>query len=258
MGRGKGLTALEQCYVNPLGWSDKLSYVFRPQIEANSDALESLEHYLHIRGAQTMRYRGGGNLVQVLCATVSSREETRQQIRREAERGKLTIDERAPMEDKDCSITNIRKRTYQSLIRTDKLDSPYRFYVVSEEDTIFYVGKSKNPISRLCTRLNPLMKRQDDKLGRFTRRYVDDAFTSWRFQLLTLKDCETLFVESRLLPGYDVEPIRAEVIEKYYSDTSWAMRQVEKVLIWLYQPCLNDKHNPFPTPLPIKYHDFPG
>ena len=59
-----------------------------------------------------------------------------------------------------------------------------------------------------------------------------------------------------LLPECDAQTIRSQVSEKYAKNTSWAKDQAERVLIWLYQPCINVTHTPFQTQLPAKYSDF--
>jgi hypothetical protein len=163
----------------------------------------------------------------------------------------------APVKGGESLRQNIPQRTFQDLIRNDNPSELYRIYIVSENDTIFYIGKAGNPISRLCKRLNPYDGETSEKqFTCFLRRYIDDALSTWKIQLLTLQDCESLVVETILARGCEAETIKSEVIEKYTTDETWAKKQAERVLIWRFRPCLNKDFNPFPKQLPAKYSDF--
>jgi hypothetical protein len=246
-------------HLRPENWLDKKSVAFLSKGESRDlEKLERMKDYLDDRKAHTEWYDGIGNGEIALLASISRQRDGNVENQASQTRCGVTCIEWAPVKGGESLRQNIPLRTFQDLIRNDNPSELYYFYIVSEifseNDTIFYVGKSDNPIRRLCERLNPYAK--NEPFTQFLRRYIDDAFSSWRVQLLTLQDCEPFVVESFLLPECDAQTIRSQVSEKYAKNTSWAKDQAERVLIWLYQPCINVTHTPFQTQLPAKYSDF--
>ena len=258
MGRNKGdydLRLRGDKELRPTNWLDKKSLAFLPKGESGN--LKRMNDYLCLHKAQTEWYRSTNEKI-ALLATISRNRQCHMRVLRQAEPKNCNVRcyEWAPVKGGESLRQNIPLRTFQDLIRNDDPSAFYRLYIVSENDIVFYVGKAFNPVDRLCGRLNPYNGRNDDTFAKFLRRYIDDALATWRVQLLTLQDCEPFVAESFLLPEFDAETIRSEVMEKYTTDTDWAMGQAERFLIWLYQPCLNDQHTPFPTPLPAKYSNW--
>jgi hypothetical protein len=254
MGRNKGeRERVRGDYdVRPKNWLDKKSLAFLSKGESRHiENLQRMNDYLCRRNAQTEWYNGSCSGEIALLAPVNQR--CHLNIQHEAHRCGVKCNEWAPVKGGESLRQNIPLRTFQDLIRNDNPNKSYPLYIVSENDTIFYVGKADNPIRRLCERLNPYAK--NEPFTNFLRRYIYDAFSSWRVQLLTLQDCESFVVESLLMPEYDAKTIRSEVHEKYITNTLWAMGQAERVLIWIYRPCINGTHTPFPTQLPAKYSD---
>jgi hypothetical protein len=172
-------------------------------------------------------------------------------------RSNLTHREWAPVKGGESLRQNIPQRTFQDLIQHEYLNELYRLYIVSENDTIFYVGKANNPISRILERLDPTQaKTKNERFAKFLRRYILENLFTWKFQLLTLKDCESFVVETILEREYEAGTNKSEVVEKYTLNGTWAMMQAERALIWSCRPCLNEQHNPFPVLLPAKYSGF--
>jgi hypothetical protein len=245
--------------MHPKSWRDKKSLVFVSRADGYSyENLKAMEDYLRLHKAPTEWYTSD-NGEKALLTSID--EKYYNNICKAGYKHYRNVKhfEWVPMKGGATLRENIPLRTMHEIMRNENPSELYCLYLVSENDTIFYVGKTPefNPINRLCERLNPYARKAaNDAFAKFLRKYNEDAFPSWRIQLLTLQDCEPFVVGSYLSPDRDTGTFRSEVIEKYTTDISWAIGRAERVLIWLYRPCLNKTHNPFPTQLPAKYSEF--
>lgn len=240
----------------PKYWLNKRSLAFFSKGNRYlKENLKPVDDYLRLHNAQTDWYTNNTGEIALLS---SVDERNHNNIHKAASYYRETYSiEWTPLKGGADLRQKIPLRTFSDLIRNDNPSKSLCLYIVSVDDTILYVGKAIkfNPINRLCARLNPYTRGANKAFDNFLRKYNEDALALWRYQLLTLQDCQSYVVESFLLPDCDPETIKAEVIEKYNTDIPWAMTQAEKILIWLFQPCCNNTFNLFPTELPAKYSD---
>jgi predicted GIY-YIG superfamily endonuclease len=112
---------------------------------------------------------------------------------------------------------------------TDTIDptcEPFCIYVVREEATALYIGRSKDPIYRLWQHFN---QRGGAGLGIFYQEYKDESL-EWDIDLYTVAECETL-LQTRLQEAWKAE---LSMIEHFH-------------------PSLNSNNNPNPGKLPGRY-----
>jgi hypothetical protein len=111
-----------------------------------------------------------------------------------------------------------------------------RIYMVRDGNLVFYVGKLKRSIVDHILDHCGLADsgRSPDRLGQLILENAPSS-NGWQVDLLTLEDCE---------------PIIREVTPMYKRVDS---AQALFCLITYYRPCLNEKDNPNPTPLPERY-----
>lgn len=260
MGRNKGVLEKPRVEIDmrPKYGLETIPIVIFSKEESNHSRENLIPMYKYLRkyNVQAKWYPVNCDGEMTLLALIDSQH--LQRIRNQVnKRSNVRCCEWAPVEGGESLRQNIPLRTFPDLIRNDNPSELYRIYIVSENDTIFYVGQAGNPIIRLCKRLNPYDGETSEKqFTCFLRRYIEYALSTWKIQLLTLQDCESLVVETILARDCEAETIKSKIIEKYTTDETWAMKQAENVLIWRYRPCLNEIHNPFPTQLPPKYSAF--
>lgn len=125
----------------------------------------------------------------------------------------------------------------------DKLNDLDTLYMIRDGDTVFYVGQSQNPISRLWDHLGH-GRALPSRTGRFIHINAPESLA---FQIEILS------------PG----EVSNEILEaaKYWSNLAGIklhfdhglITQAEQILIAKYAPCFNVVYNRDPTPLPEKY-----
>lgn len=112
---------------------------------------------------------------------------------------------------------------------TDTIDptcEPFCIYVVREETTTLYIGRSKDPIYRLWQHFN---QKGGAALGTFYQEHKDESL-AWDIDLYTLADCDIL-LQKRLREAFHAE---LSMIEHFH-------------------PALNSNNNPNPGKLPERY-----
>ncbi len=135
-------------------------------------------------------------------------------------------------------------------------------YLVRDRETVFYVGKSLDPVRRIYEHLGWDRGEKEDKseLGRLIIQNLPKSL-HWKIELLKLRDCEfevakimVKFTQSS--EGMLIEDF-IEEIEKYRLECEinldGAMRWAETAFILFYHPCLNKQRNYFPSPVPTRY-----
>lgn len=116
----------------------------------------------------------------------------------------------------------------------DPDDLPYCIYVVRENETVFYVGKSERSLNRLEEHFSPSSRRSSGgAIGKFYRQHIEESHR-WKIRLYTLEDCQ---------PYIQHLPAPKRQLLSY----------VEIAMIQHFRPCLNVKNNPNPSRLPDKY-----
>lgn len=113
-------------------------------------------------------------------------------------------------------------------------EQPYEIYVIRDEETIFYVGKSVNPEDRLLSHLGMDWRANSSPIGRFIIEQAP-ASGDWLFLQYTVKEMQTIL-------GL-CDPCNVDV--------------AEETLIHLHRPHFNKAMNYNPCPLPEKYRKKP-
>ena len=131
-------------------------------------------------------------------------------------------------------------------------------YIVREGETIFYIGQSLTPVSRMLEHVYGSRGHGPSHLGDFIRLFAEYA-DNWQVELLTLDDCKPY------IDQYGTFCRGEEDAEKYWElshthnglrDKYWqqyAINSAEGALIQHYRPCINIAGNPNPSPLPELY-----
>lgn len=125
----------------------------------------------------------------------------------------------------------------------DPTNEPLCIYVIREGDTIFYVGRSYDPLNRLRAHLGKPLH-SDGTFYPFYRQWHEKSY-AWQIDLYSLAECEKTVMEYR--------PISLE----RYRDAHWhddMVIRAESAMILRWKPCLNDKNNPNASHLPSKYN----
>lgn len=126
----------------------------------------------------------------------------------------------------------------------------YQIYVIREEETVFYVGKSGDPEARLLSHLGMDWHADTSPIGRFIIRQVP-ASGSWLFLQYTVEECIPFVDQYRAtLPGTDQALFRM-FGDQNRCDVDFA----EEALIKIHRPHFNTAMNPDPCPLPEKYRE---
>src|SRR5690348_16666481 len=88
------------------------------------------------------------------------------------------------------TVKDILTKDWQEI---DPNDEPFCIYVIREDATIFYVGRSNNPLERLQQHFeaSPTARSSGATIGPFYKRHKDIS-DSWQIDLYTLEDCESL------------------------------------------------------------------
>lgn len=128
------------------------------------------------------------------------------------------------------TVQDILTRDWQDI---DPQDEPFCIYVIREDTTVFYVGRSNSPLDRLQQHFDTstLTRGSGSLLGPFYKRYKDMA-ASWHIDLYTLEDCEHLLARKLIRGGSPY---------------------AERYMIQHFHPCINGTNNPDPSTLPERY-----
>lgn len=152
------------------------------------------------------------------------------------------------------TIADVLKRT------VPPFDDHY-LYIVRDRETVFYVGQSLDPVSRLHEHIYGSGRSHVSYLGQLIRRCAREAdlfavpSLEWQVEFLTLAECTPYVERYQRLPRWPVS--WKEAISPPEGMTSYwhkqAINYAEGALIEHYRPCMNVAGNPNPTPLPECY-----
>jgi len=137
-------------------------------------------------------------------------------------------------------------------ISSQQLQGHY-LYLVGDGEVIFYIGQALNPVERLESHLGLRWNRSKSLFGELFEGNRPGSL-EWRVELYRLVDC------TDLLEQYIMPELPSYTLELYYDPErlKGAITWAEQALIRHYRPCLNDRFNPNPTPLPERYKRQPG
>lgn len=128
-------------------------------------------------------------------------------------------------------------------------EQPYEIYVIRDEETIFYVGKSVDPEDRLLGHMGMDWHATTTPIGRFIIEQAP-ASGNWLFLQYTVEEC---------IPF--VHEYRATLSKELYAILSMCnpcdVDVAEEALIHLHRPHFNKAMNYNPCPLPEKYRKEP-
>jgi hypothetical protein len=110
-------------------------------------------------------------------------------------------------------------------------------YLIRDGETIFYIGQSVSPLDRLQGHLGQDWHQQVSAVGRCIQKNAPDS-DQWTIELYTLQDCG---------------PFVQKHYECFGGLRMYDVSIAEQSMIQLFCPCLNDRHNPHPAPLPGQY-----
>lgn len=122
----------------------------------------------------------------------------------------------------------------------------HNIYIVRDNKTVLYVGRSWHPVDRLWGHLGRgnLAFGSSSEAGRFIKVNLPES-REWQIQLLTIADCEPYFKQCWWRGRNDMRLMRDSIV-----------KDCEDTLIWHYRPCFNIQGNQGPgkrTPLPEHY-----
>ncbi len=121
----------------------------------------------------------------------------------------------------------------------------YPLYLVRDGTTVFYVGRSSDPASRLRGgHLNPSER---SKLGILIKQHLPLSL-DWTLELFEIAECGAIVAQW--------QPNEYQRFQTYRDDERycWVSRDIaERAMIACYHPCFNVQGNPSPTPLPEQY-----
>lgn len=126
-------------------------------------------------------------------------------------------------------------------------------YLVGDEEVVLYIGRSWDPVHRLHQHLG-LTWRPGSRLETLFETYRTLAL-QWYVRLYTIGDCKELvqqYIVPKLGPLYSLD----RYLDPVHLDASVGF--AEQALIEHYHPCLNDRFNDDPTPLPERYERDEG
>jgi hypothetical protein len=124
----------------------------------------------------------------------------------------------------------------------------HNIYVVRENDVIFYIGQSINPLSRLQEHLGQTWRSPSPSSIGLLILENADVSSEWAYDLYALEDCKNIVKMYRESLSNN-DPV---VFWKEVPHTSW-VNECEHAMIWHFRPCLNIAANTKATPLPEKY-----
>lgn len=128
--------------------------------------------------------------------------------------------------------------------------SEHFLYVVRDEDVVFYVGQSNNPLQRLMQHLGYDRPWMPDALGR-TIRENRPACAKWTLDLYTLEDCIEFIQKD--MPG-SLESYKEDLKDGHPMTIKSLRNCAELAMIDCFAPYLNTLLNRRNRrPLPSKY-----
>jgi len=124
-----------------------------------------------------------------------------------------------------------------------------RIYVVRENETVFYVGKSSDPDRRLAQHMG-YERQAPSLLGTLIERSKPFS-DSWTVEYYSLQDClPVVFSEFSNLKDEEAKTMAIRIALAFEG-------RMEHYMIKALKPCLNRTNNENPTPLPEKYRERP-
>ena len=131
-------------------------------------------------------------------------------------------------------------------------------YLIRDGETVFYVGQSIDPITRLSDHLGTALKfpgTGSDSLGWMIGDNLPDSL-GWIFELYTLADALTFIKEhatERRLASYQRMVQRLLAEEGDWGDLKETKDMAEDAMIEHFRPCLNVARVHFESPIPMRY-----
>ncbi len=131
-------------------------------------------------------------------------------------------------------------------------------YLIRDGETMFYVGQSIDPITRLSDHLGTALKfpgTGSDSLGWMIGDNLPDSL-GWIFELYTLADALTFIKEhatERRLASYQRIVQRRETEDERPYDLTEAKNMAEDAMIEHFRPCLNTARVHFDSEIPMRY-----
>lgn len=139
----------------------------------------------------------------------------------------------------------VRQILNPSWVLLDKRDARFCIYVFRDEATVFYVGKSKEPQTRVLTHLGRNYRFGCSNVGDMVEVNKPKSL-SWQVDFYTLVDC--LWA----VPIY--APDTAEYYKAHLQDDREGLMEIaEKCMIADLRPYLNSTYNHEAKALPDKY-----
>src|SRR5260370_10907538 len=149
-------------------------------------------------------------------------------------------------------IVSTMQAVLDETITSQQLQDHY-LYLVRDQEVILYISQALNPVERLESHIGLRWRRSKSPFGELFERNRPGSL-EWKVELYRLADCADLLAQCIMpeLPSYTLELYYYP--ERQAGSITWA----QQALIRHYQPCLNDRSNPNPTPLPERYKRQPG
>lgn len=127
----------------------------------------------------------------------------------------------------------------------------YTLYLVRDGETVFYIGKSMEPLHRLQYHLGRTWNEVYSALGECIVANAPASY-EWTVELWKPEECVE-FVRERYL---FISSQMADMVTETFTRT--LDRDIaEEALIYRFRPCLNKDGNLHPTPLPEQYKRRP-
>lgn len=123
-------------------------------------------------------------------------------------------------------------------------DEPHCIYCIRDENTVFYIGRSCDPLDRLLCHFGGTWRSSGTSIALFYQEYKAYA-QDWTIDLYTLSDCKLYVMQYFPLPEGQYE--KPEFYEAMVA-------RAEVALMRHFHPCLNRSNNVDPSPLPAKYN----
>lgn len=108
-------------------------------------------------------------------------------------------------------------------------NEPVCIYVVKDEESVLYIGRSGDPFNRMLEHFGRSLRSSGASLGEFYKEFEHES-NSWIIEMYSLEECKNVTKE------------KCNNINK-----------AEVMMILHFKPCLNERNNPDPSPLPEKY-----
>ncbi len=128
------------------------------------------------------------------------------------------------------------------------LTGEHYLYLYRDGDTIFYVGRSVQPLERLLQHLGRALPYAPDAVGLVIQENMPESLR-WTIDLYTLSDCQ------EAVKAYQPESVTA--FGRYLAQGAMrkeAMMIAEEALIWQCRPHLNQQNATwYSNPLPDRY-----